>query len=196
MSARRGRVVLFKQVADEAVRRVLVQSAEKNPDLPESERLQVASLIGLGALAYAMLSVDNSKDTVFDMNEALSFEGRTGPYIQNAHVRASSILRKAGAFPAEAEFGYPLDSHEIELIDLISRFPATVEQAALEYRPLIMANYAYDLANTFHSFYHAVPVIQAETQAVREARLRLVAAAKQTLANALHLLAIQAPEVM
>jgi arginyl-tRNA synthetase len=196
MSARRGRVVLFKEVADEAVRRVLVQSAEKNPDLPEPERQQVASVIGLGALAYAMLSVDNSKDTVFDMNEALSFEGRTGPYIQNAHVRASSILRKAGAFPAKAEFSYPLVSHEIQLIDLISRFPTTVEQAALEYRPLIMANYAYDLANSFHSFYHAVPVIQAETQEVREARLRLVAAAKQTLANALHLLAIQAPEVM
>jgi arginyl-tRNA synthetase len=82
------------------------------------------------------------------------------------------------------------------MIELISRFPRTVQQSALEYRPLIMATYAYDLANAFHSFYHAVPVIQSEDEAVRSARLRLVAAARQALANALFLLGIKAPEVM
>jgi len=152
--------------------------------------------VGLGALAYAMLSVDNNKDIVFDMDSALSFDGHTGPYIQNAHVRASSILRKAGALPPEADFEYDLSSHEVELVDLISRFPAVVQQAAEEYRPLVMATYAFELATVFHSFYHVVPVIQAESEAQRAARLRLVAAAKQTLANALRLLAIQAPEIM
>jgi arginyl-tRNA synthetase len=95
-----------------------------------------------------------------------------------------------------ASFDYELSSHEIQLIELISRFPERVQQAANEYRPQVMAAYAYDLANVFHSFYHAVPVIQAENAEVRAARLRLVAAARQTLANALHLLDIQAPEVM
>jgi arginyl-tRNA synthetase len=82
------------------------------------------------------------------------------------------------------------------LIELISRFPQTVEQAANEYRPLVMATYAYDLANAFHSFYHAVPVLQTEDEKIRNARLGLVAAAKQVIVNALRLLDIQAPDVM
>ena len=196
MSARRGNVVLFKTVADEAIQRVLKEIEEKNPDLPLNERRDVAKQVGLGALAYAMLSVDNNKYIVFDIDEALSFDGHTGPYIQNAHVRASSILRKAGDFPLEAEFSYDLLSHEIELIEIISRFPQVVQQAANEYRPLVMASYAFDLATAFHSFYHVVPVLKAETDKMRTARIRLIAAAKQTMANALRLLAIQAPEMM
>ena len=196
MSARRGRVVLFKDVADEAERRALAAMTERTPEMSNTQRIQTAQQIGLGALAYSILSVDNNKDIVFDVNAALSFDGRTAPYIQNAYVRANSILRKAGGAPDFASFEHKLDSHEVELIDLLSRFPDTVEQAAQEYRPLVVANYAYDLANTFHSFYHSVPVIQAESAAVQASRLRLVAAARQVLANALRLLVIQAPEVM
>lgn len=196
MSARRGRVIWFTDVVNEAARRVLREIAEKNPDMPAGQREETAQAVGLGALAYAILSVDNNKDVVFDMDAALNFDGKTGPYIQNAHVRASSILRKAGNFPSEAGFTYQLGEHEIRLVEMISRFPATVQAAALEYRPIIIATYAYDLANAFHSFYHAIPVIQAEEEDVRRARLRLVAAAKQALANALMLLDIRAPEVM
>jgi arginyl-tRNA synthetase len=196
MSARRGRVILFKDVVDEAERRALAAMGERTPEMPEDECRKVARQIGLGALKYAMLSVDNNKDIMFDIDAALSFEGHTGPYIQNAYVRANSILKKAGYFPAQASFDYELTSNEVELINLISRFPDMVEQATLEYRPLVIANYAYDLANAFHSFYHAVPVIQAKMEAIRDARLRLVAAARQTLANALRLLSIAAPEVM
>jgi arginyl-tRNA synthetase len=197
MSARRGVLVLFKDVADEAETRALAAMGERTPDMPEAERRLVAQQIGLGALKYAMLSVDNNKDIVFDVDAALSFEGHTGPYIQNAYVRANSIQKKYGKpLPVKAVFNYPLSPHEIQLIDLISRFPAAVEQAAGEYRPLVVANYVFELANTFHSFYHAVPVLQADSKAVRTARLRLVAAAKQTLANALALLGITAPEVM
>jgi arginyl-tRNA synthetase len=197
MSSRRGRVVLFKDVADEAVKRVLAVESEKSGNVPQAEREQIATQIGLGAIAYSMLSVDNNKDIVFDINEALSFDGRTGPYIQNAHVRANSILRKAGVVNLQpANFDFELTKHEIELIEQISRFPNAIQQAADEYRPLVMAAYAYDLATAFHSFYHAVPVLQNENVNVKQARLRLVAAAKQTLANALRLLDIKAPEVM
>jgi len=200
MSARRGRVVLFKEVYDEAVKRVLAVESERSGNIPEGERQQIAEQIGLGALVYSILSVDNNKHIVFDINEALSFDGRTGPYIQNAHVRANSILKKANAQTLErlnvAAFDYELTKHEIELIEQISRFPNTVQQAANEYRPLVMAAYAYDLANAFHSFYHAVPVLQNEDENLRTARLQLVASAKQTLANALRLLDIKAPEVM
>jgi arginyl-tRNA synthetase len=196
MASRKGNVVYFMDVLNEACRRVLAVIAEKNPDLPEAVRAEVARQVGLGALVYSMLSVDNTKDIVFEWDAALSFDGRTAPYIQNAHVRANSILKKAGDLPPEAAFDSLLTSHEVALIDLISRFPATVQMAALDYKPLHMANYAYDLASAFHSFYHVVPVLQAESEPIRNARLRLVAATRQTLANALRLLDIQAPEVM
>lgn len=199
MSSRRGRVALFKEVYDESIKRVLMLETERTGVVPEQERLKVAEQIGLGALIYSLLSVDNNKDIVFDVNEALSFDGRTGPYIQNAHVRANSILKKANVQPASlqpATFNFELTKHEIELIEQISHFPNAVQQAANEYRPLVMAAYAYDLANAFHSFYHAVLVLQTEEESVKTARLRLVAAAKQTIANALRLLGIQAPDVM
>ncbi len=196
MSARRGVVVLFKDVADKAEQRALAAMGERTPDMQESERKIIAQQIGLGALKYAMLSVDNNKDIVFDIDAALNFEGHTGPYIQNAYVRANSILKKFGNLPVEAAFDFTLTGHEVQLIDLISRFPAMVEQAAMEYRPLVVANYVFDLANAFHSFYHAIPVLQAGSEKIKNARLRLVAAARQTLANALALLGITAPEVM
>jgi arginyl-tRNA synthetase len=202
MSARRGRVVLFKEVYDEAKNRVLAVIEEKNPGMPAEERAGVAHKVGLGALTYSMLCVDNNKDIVFELDDALSFDGRTGPYIQNAYVRANSILKKyrnEGGSDAELAnplFAHTLSMHEIELIEQITRFPALVQQAANEYRPMVIAMYAYDLANAFHSFYHAVPVLQAESEAMKKARLSLVLAAKQVVANALDLLGITAPEVM
>ncbi len=197
MSSRRGRVILFKDVYDESVKRVLAVESERSGNVPENERETIAKQIGLGALTYSMLSVDNNRDIVFDIDEALSFDGRTGPYIQNAHVRANSILKKANAGDLkDISFDYELTKHEIELIEQISKFPDAVQQAANEYRPLVMAAYAYDLANAFHSFYHAVPVTQTEDEKIRNARLQLVAAAKQVIANSLRLLDIQAPDVM
>ncbi|HSJ87981.1 MAG TPA: arginine--tRNA ligase [Anaerolineales bacterium] len=201
MSSRKGRVVIFKDVYDEAIRRVLALETERTGNIAPQERMKIAEQVGLGALVYSMLAVDNNKDIVFDINEALSFDGRTGPYIQNAHVRASSILKKANVQALESLdisrlFDYELTKNEIELIEQISRFPNAVQQAANEYRPLVMAAYAYDLANAFHSFYHAVPVLQSENEQIKKARIHLVAAAKQTIANALRLLDIQAPEVM
>jgi arginyl-tRNA synthetase len=200
MSARRGTVALFKDVYDEAVKRVLALETERSGDIPADKRQEIASQIGLGALVYSMLSVDNNKHIVFDINEALSFDGRTGPYIQNAYVRANSILKKANVKTFKSSdvqsFDFELTKHETELIEQISRFPPTVQQAANEYRPLVMASYAYELANAFHSFYHAVNVLQTEDEKVRNARLQLVMAARQTIENALRLLDIQSPDVM
>jgi arginyl-tRNA synthetase len=168
--------------------------------LDEAQRHTVSTQVGLGALAYAMLEVDNIRDITFEWEAALSFDGKSAPYIQNAYVRANSILKKAqaaGLAPAAgAPFAHTFEPSEVELIDLLSRFPGVVKLAALDYKPLHVANYVYELAKTFHGFYHAVPVLQTEDPAVRLARLRLVAAARQALANALHLLVIQAPDVM
>jgi len=120
-----------------------------------------------------------------------------GTRIGLSSLRFSTILKKfGGKLSYQAGFDYPLSEHEVNVIDLISRFPAVVEQAASEYRPLVIATFAYDLANAFHSFYHAVPVLQADSNAIRQARLLIVAATRQTLANALRLLDIAAPDMM
>ena len=201
MSSRRGNVVLFKDVADEAYRRVQAIIEQRNPDLDLDQRHEVARRVGLGAVVYTLLEVDNVRNIVFDWEAALSFDGKSAPYIQNAYVRANSILKKAGGVPetgsgAAAAFNYTLEPSEVELVDLISRFPGLVQQAALDYKPLHLANYVYELAKTFHGFYHEVPVLPTEDPATRQSRLRLVAAARQVLANALHLLVIEAPDVM
>jgi arginyl-tRNA synthetase len=196
MSSRQGNVILFMDVLEEAERRVNDVIAEKNPDLHEETRAEVVRQVGLGALQYSMLSVDNNKDIVFNWDDALSFDGQSAPYIQNAHVRASSILKRAGQIPNNANHNYVMDPTEIDLIDKISQFPAVVERSAEEYKPLSIATYAYELARVFHLFYHSARVIQAEDQDIRAARIRLTAAARQTLANALTLLGIKAPSVM
>jgi arginyl-tRNA synthetase len=196
MSSRRGNVVYFIDVLEEAERRVQALIDEKNPGLSPEVRQQVAHQVGLGALTYAMLAVDNAKDIVFDWDSALSFDGQSAPYIQNARVRANSILKKAEAHLLDSEFDYQLSAYEVGLIDQISRFPSLVQQAATEYKPLLMANYAFELARAFHAFYHAEPVLQAEDPKVHRARLRLTAAARTALTNSLNLLGIQTPDVM
>jgi len=196
MSSRRGNVIFLKDVYDEAVRRVEAVIAEKNPDMPAAQRPAVAAQVGLGALAYALLSVDSTKDIVFDWDTALSFDGQTGPYLQNAAVRAGSILRKAGEVPPDPTFDRELTGHEVGLIDLMARFPDVVRQAADEYKPLLVANYAFDLSRTFHAFYHSDPVLAAPHAAIRTSRLHLTRAVRQTLHNALRLLVIATPEQM
>ncbi|MCK5316859.1 MAG: arginine--tRNA ligase, partial [Anaerolineales bacterium] len=196
MSARKGNVILFMDVLAEAERRVRAIIEEKNPHLTGEQRETVVRQIGLGALIYGMLSVDNKKDIVFNLDEALSFDGQSAPYIQNAYVRANSILRKVKGLPESTSFDYELDSTEIELIDVISRFPTVLQKAAEDYKPLLIAAYAFELAKAFHHFYHAVRVLQADVEQEINARLRITAAAKETIAIALKLLGIKAPEAM
>ncbi|MCJ7567259.1 MAG: arginine--tRNA ligase [Anaerolineales bacterium] len=196
MSARKGNVILFMDVLAEAERRVRAIIEEKNPNLTGEQRETVVRQIGLGALFYGMLSVDNNKDIVFNLDEALSFEGQSAPYIQNAYVRANSILRKVKGLPESTSFEYKLDPTEIELIDVISRFPSVLQKAAEAYKPLLIATYTFELAKAFHLFYHAVRVLQADDEQTLNARLRITAAAKETIAIALNLLGIEVPEAM
>jgi arginyl-tRNA synthetase len=198
MSSREGTVVLLEDLLREAMTRAKAEARKKNPALTREQLARVAKAVGLGALKYPFLARENTKLVTFDWQAALDFNGQAAPYIQYAHVRCNSILRKAGVDIADlppAAFDYALNPAEIELIDVISRFPSEVQRAAAEYKPLVIASLAYDIAKTFAGFYDACPVVQAEPQ-VRAARLRLVAATKYTLANALALLGITAPEVM
>ncbi len=198
MSSREGTVVLLEDLLREATSRAYEVVKEKNPNLNEEQMQNVAKAVGLGALKYPILARENTRLVTFDWQSALDFNGQAAPYIQYAHVRCNSILRKAGVEIINlqpATFTYELQPSEIQLIDLISRFPGEVQRAAAEYKPLIIATISYDIAKAFAAFYDACPVVQANPE-VRDARLRLVAATKFVLANALALLGITAPEVM
>jgi len=198
MSSREGTVVLLENLIREAIERATEETKKKNPNIAGDQLKTVAKAIGLGALKYPILARENTKLVTFDWQAALDFNGQAAPYIQYAHVRCNSILRKANVQSWDETivgYTYELDTSEIELIELISRFPTEVQRAAEEYKPLIIASIAYDIAKAFASFYDKCPVIQAD-EAIRNPRLQLVMAAKQTLANALKLLGIQAPDVM
>jgi len=195
MSSREGTVVFFDDLLREALARATTIVEAKNPDLPEDIRKQVALSVALGALKYPMLSVDNNKVATFDWERALDFEGQASPYIQYAHVRANSILTRSNERPDVAAPSHDLFVQEIALLEKLSRFPDEVQRAAQDYKPLHIANYAYDLAKTFTDYYLHCPVLKAEED-VRAFRIQLTAAAKQTLANTLRLLGIDAPTSM
>jgi arginyl-tRNA synthetase len=196
MASREGTVVLFDDLVREATRRAKAIVEEKNPELTETTKQEIAEAVALGAIKYTMLSRDNTKVVTFDWDAALDFNGQAAPYIQYAHVRAGSILRKAGQVLPELKV-YPDELHktEVDLIELMTRLPAEVYRAAEEYRPLIIANLSFEVARAFNDFYNSCQVLNA-APGIREFRLRLVAAAQQVLASSLRLLGIRAPSVM
>ena len=196
MASREGTVVLFDDLMKEATSRAKAIVEQKNPELDDEVKESIAEDVALGALKYTMLSRDNTKVVTFDWDAALDFNGQAAPYIQYAHVRAGSILRKAGLEePAPVDFPAQLEKAEVDLIELMTRLPVEVQRAAEEYRPLVISNLAFDLARTFNDFYNTCQVLNAEPD-VREYRLRLVAAARQVIATSLALLGIGAPSMM
>lgn len=196
MSSRDGTVVLLDDLIREAVQRAFEVVQEKNPSLDPDLMRDVAEKVALGAIKYPMISRENTKIVTFDWDTALDFNGQSAPYIQYAVVRANSILRRLKeAAPTRAEFTHELLSAEVNLIEMISQLPEVVQKAANEFKPSLVATYAYELAQTFNDFYTQCPVLSAEGSA-RSSRLVLVQAAKTSLENALTLLGIQSPQVM
>ena len=196
MASRDGTVVYLEALMDEAVERALQVVREKNPDLTEEQKLEVAEAVGIGAIKYPMLARESTKIVTFDWEAGLDFNGQAAPYIQYAYVRGGSILRKAvDANLGETPMTHDPDVSEITLIDQLARFPGEVERAGKELRPLTIAAYSYDLAKAFNDFYNRCPVLQ-EADDIRRFRLHLVKATRQVLANSLALLGITAPQAM
>ncbi len=196
MASREGTVVLLEDLIREAGQRALQVVEQKNPDLSSEQKQAIARAVGLGAIKYPMLARENTKVVTFDWEAALDFNGQAAPYIQYAFVRANSILRKVGgAVPAALNLQHELAAQEVSLIELLSRLPAEVQKAAAETRPLYIANLAYEMAKAFNDFYNQCPVLTADA-GTRDFRLRLVAAARQAIANSLALMGITAPEAM
>ena len=201
ISSRKGNVPVYDDVRDAVLARAREIIAEKNPDLAPERKELVAWEVALGSLKYAMLARDINKVVVFDLEEALSFDGHAAPYIQYAHARASRILEHAGETDESLlarldglDFGQ-LQPEELGLLQGIAALPDEIQRAAAEYRPLLIASYVYDLAKRFNDFYHACPVL-VSPEPTRTARLALTAATRRSLANALALLGIAAPTAM
>jgi arginyl-tRNA synthetase len=196
MSSRDGTVVLLEDLVREATSRALEIVQNKNPELSFENQQNIAQAVALGALKYSMLSRDNTKVVTFDWEAALDFNGQAAPYIQYAYVRCGSILRRYGkTVPLEVDWSVDLEPAEIALVELISRLPDEVQRAAREYRPMLVANLSFEMAQAFSDFYNQCPVLKAE-EPIRSRRLRMVAVSRQVLRNCLYLLGINAPEAM
>ena len=196
IASREGTVILLEDLIREAEQRALKVVEQKNPDLGMDEKNNVAYSVALGAIKYSLLSRDNTKVITFDWDSALNVNGQAAPYIQYAGVRANSILKKvSNQIPVSQEISVELSGQEIQLIDYLARLPQEIQRAAKEMKPLLITNYAYEVARAFNDFYSACPVLQ-EDNAIRNFRIRLVAATRQTIINSLRLLGISLPDVM
>ncbi len=196
MSTRAGKIILLEEVLDRAVEMAREIIEEKNPDLEDKE--SAAEAVGLGAVRFGDLSNDRVKNIEFDWEKVLDFSGETAAYIQYAHARICSIIRKAepGLLAWEADAAARLEKEEeITLVKTLALLPDKVIDSAESYKPSILARYLIDVAREFNRFYHNCPVLSSGTE-IKQARLILIDATRQVLANGLALLGIEAPEEM
>ena len=190
LATRTGNVVLLKDLFATAIDKSLGIIEEKNPDLENKE--EVAKAVGVGAVVFHYLSNSRIKDINFIMEDALSFDGNTGPYAQYTYARTCSILRRAGE-PATVAAKITTDE-ESELVKVLLRFPEKVKSAIDDYEPSTITRYALDLCAAFNRFYHECPILNCEDADIRATRLCLVSATKNILGNALHLICVGTPE--
>jgi arginyl-tRNA synthetase len=205
MKTRSGENVPLRELLDEAVARARKIVEEKNPGLTDTEKREIAQIIGLGAVKYADLSQYRMTDYVFSWDKMLSLHGNTAPYLQNAYVRIRSIFRKAEVErhgpPAGEDMGQrpqPVrlsEPAELNLGKRLTQFAEIVPQVLNDFRPNILANYLFELANSFHAFYEACPVLKAD-EPVRSSRLAVADLTGRVLKKGLELLGIKVPEKM
>jgi arginyl-tRNA synthetase len=196
MSTRKGNVVLLEDVIDEAVKRATKIVEEKNPDIKNQE--EIGRVIGIGSVKYNILCQNRTTDITFDWDKILSLEGNSAPYLQYSYARAKSILRKSAENPEGNSFPDPEDSEKktTELIRMFPKFAEQVSLAAQEFKPNILTNYLYELAQKFNSFYNSVPVLRAQKEEDKKTRIKIVQATSQIIKNCLELLGIEVAEEM
>ncbi len=190
LATRTGNVVLLKDLFAQAIDKVRGRIEEKNPGLADKDA--VAEAVGVGAVVFHYLYNSRIKDINFVMEDALSFEGNTGPYAQYTYARTCSVLEKAGAVPeAEEKITAP---EEAEVLKVLSRFPEKVQTALAEYEPSVITRYIIDLCTAFNRFYHNCPILSAADVSVRATRLRITRASGTVIKTALGLICLRTPE--
>jgi len=191
MKSREGTVVDADDLIDE-LQNLVKENLNERYKLTKQELEKRSLKIALSALKYFLLKVDIKKNMIFNPKESISFDGDTGPYLLYSYARAKSILRKVKVDKTDLFFE-ELEEKEIELVKRISEFPSIVEKSYEQKNPAIIANYSYQLAQTFNEFYHVCPVMDSDNEIFR---LFLVEAFSITLKNSLALLGIETLEEM
>lgn len=196
MSTRAGKIILLDEVLQRSIEMARVIIEEKNPDLVNKEN--AAKAVGLGAVRFGDLSNDRIKNIEFDWEKVLDFSGETAAYIQYAHARICSILRKSDSQYAtwnDAAASLLVEEEEQTLIKTLAMLPDKIIASAESYRPSILARYLVDVAREFNRFYHNCPVLSSEGE-LKHGRLLLIGATRQVISNGLALLGIVAPDEM
>jgi len=192
MSTRKGNLVLLEDFMKEALDKAKKEIKKRHGNVKEEN----AKKIAYGAIKYAILKVSAEKNVTFNWEQALNFEGDSGPYLQYAYARICSILRKYGKKVNEkADFSLLKEKEEIELIKLLGNFPNVVKDATEQLKSHLISSYVYNLSSSFSLFYNACPVLKAEEK-VKKARLVLIECVKRVLASGLQLLGIDVLEKM
>ena len=210
MKSREGTVVdaddLIEQMT--ATARAISEELGKIDDFTEDEKNELYKIIGLGALKYYILKVDPKKRILFNPEESVDFQGNTGPFIQYTYARIQSILRKAPSTPLgdrvlstaadRSPSGAKQTMHpkEKELLKILKQYPETIQLAAANYSPALIANYTYDLVKEFNSFYQNVPILATDNEAEKTFRVKLSGAVASVIKSAFALLGIEVPERM
>ena len=191
---RSGDTVKLADLLSEAVRRAFALVTEKNPELPEAERMLIAQAVGIGAVKYSDLSKNRKSDYVFDWNGMLSFDGNTAPYLQYAYTRIRSVFRRAGDWSASAPVAVTHAAERHLALQLV-RFADAVHAVARDSMPHYLGGYLYDLATLFMRFYEQCPILKSEGVA-RASRLQLCSLTADTLRAGLRLLGIEVLDTM
>ena len=191
LATRTGNVILLRDLFATAIEKVAAIMEEKNPNLEGKEK--IAEQIGVGAVVFYYLSNNRIRDINFVMEDALSFEGNTGPYVQYTYARTCSVLSKSGSYDKTAELCITTPE-EAELIKVLARFEEHVCDAIDTYEPMVITRYILDVAGAYNRFYHNCSILGAENEQIKNTRLALTEAAKTVLGNAFGLICLAKTE--
>ncbi|ALR77103.1 arginine--tRNA ligase [[Enterobacter] lignolyticus] len=195
---RAGGTIKLSELLDEALDRARRLVAEKNPDMPADELEKLANAVGIGAVKYADLSKSRTTDYIFDWDLMLAFEGNTAPYMQYAYTRVLSVFRKAGIEESALASAAVIisEDREAQLAARLLQFEETLTVVARDGTPHVMCAYLYDLAGLFSGFYEHCPILSADSEVVRNSRLKLALLTAKTLKLGLDTLGIETVERM
>lgn len=196
MASRSGNVITYRQLLAEALKKARVEIVKRHEEWSEDKLQTVAFALAKAALKFEMLKVSSDKIIVFDVNEALRFDGYTAAYLQYTGARLASILRKVGVNSfSSADFNLLKEAKEKQLLLMLEKFTEVVKAASVKRDPSLVARYLFELAQLFNDYYHAVPILKTEKD-LQLARLQLLMAIQQVIKNAFNLLGLDYLEEM